>query len=82
MGRTGPYFFGMDAVSSAKIWAVGRGTSQTLTARYNGTRWKQVDSPSPANNTGEFFGVEARTRKDVWAVGRAHQLRGRGNAPA
>jgi hypothetical protein len=70
MGRTGPYFFGMAAVSPSKIWAVGEGTSKTLTARYNGTRWKHVDSTSPDNNIGEFFGVDARTGKDAWAVGR------------
>ena len=70
MGRTGPYLFGMSAVSSSKIWAVGEGTSQTLTAKFNGTRWHEVDSSSPDNNIGELFGVHARTGNDVWAVGR------------
>ncbi len=82
MGRTGPYLFGMSAVSSSKIWAVGRGTSKTLTARFNSTRWHEVDSPSPDNNTGEFFGVDARTGNDVWAVGRTQQLGHRAPKPA
>ena len=69
-GRSGPYLFGMSAVSPSKIWAVGRGTSRTLTARFNGARWHQIDSPSQDNNTGEFFGVDARIGNDVWAVGR------------
>jgi hypothetical protein len=68
----------LNAVSSASAtdaWAVGL-TGQTraqysLAARWNGTRWARVPSPSPGGHDGvsTLAGVSAVSASDAWAVG-------------
>jgi hypothetical protein len=56
-------------------WAVGSfekgGASQTLTERWNGTRWRHVTSPNPAglSNGDSLNGVATTSSADAWAVG-------------
>jgi len=67
------YLFGIDAVSSSDVWAVGSfnlgGGSRTFTLHWDGNVWSQVPSPSPGTTTDTFNDVEAVTSNDVWAVG-------------
>lgn len=58
-------------ISSTDGWAVGYADpgagqpTRTLIARWNGTTWTEIPSPSP----GKLNSVAAKTAKDVWAVG-------------
>jgi hypothetical protein len=63
---------GAAATSAGNAWAVGTyntGTSQkTFIARWNGTTWTQVPSPSPGPEP-FLFGVAAASANAAWAVG-------------
>ena len=66
--------YGVTAISSSNIWAVGfdagnSGVTQTLIEHWNGTSWQIVTSPSPASINNELFSVSAVSASDVWAVG-------------
>lgn len=62
-------FYGVEAVGPRGAWAVGRtgegATTESLVARWNGTAWATVASPSSVPLTD----VEAASASDVWAVG-------------
>lgn len=69
-------FTSVDAASGSDVWAVGgsttnlsTGTSKTLAARWDGTGWKQVPSPSPAGTTAGLVSVSVVPPSDVWAAG-------------
>jgi hypothetical protein len=58
------------ATSARNAWAVG-GTSRgkNLILRWNGTRWRQVPSPTPAEINGSgLSGVAATSPCNAWAV--------------
>ncbi len=69
----GSGLFGISAVSSSDIWAVGNltrdGIFQPFTMHWNGSAWSMISSPSPGATTNTLFGVSARSANDVWAVG-------------
>ena len=76
LGAPGGILTGVAATSANSAWAVG-GTESgsgagevitTLTARWNGTRWTRVPSPSPAGGAA-FSGVAAVSSGSAWAVG-------------
>jgi hypothetical protein len=60
-------------VSRARAWAVGEVTSgplfQTLILHWNGRRWRQVASPSPAGLPSTLSGVASASPASAWAVG-------------
>ena len=60
---------GRDLRSNA--WAVGGAGStsspKTLVVHWNGTAWKQVPSPAPADSS--LSGVAATSASNAWAVG-------------
>lgn len=62
-------------ISPSSAWAVGwsaqslTGPHQTLVLHWNGARWTQVASPSPAMASSELNGVSAISGADAWAVG-------------
>ena len=66
---------GVSSASATDAWALGViGPGQTLyslTARWNGTRWARVPSPSPGgrNAFSTLTGVSAVSASDAWAVG-------------
>jgi hypothetical protein len=68
---------GAHAVATNNVWAVGYGESfstlesQTLIARWNGTRWTQVASPNPAGTTkpNQLYAIDGVAANDLWAVG-------------
>jgi hypothetical protein len=73
---SGGAFKGVSSASAADAWAVGEisGTNRTiltLVARWDGSGWTQVPSPSPGGaNAGSFLtGVSAVSASDAWAVG-------------
>jgi hypothetical protein len=76
-GFKGSSFYSVSSVSATRAWAVGAlqstksDTVLTVTARWNGTGWTQVASPSPggSNAVSELTGVSALTASDAWAVG-------------
>jgi len=61
------------AVVSCQAWAVGdysNGTARlTLIERWNGTKWRQVPSPSPGSAVNGLSSVAATSASDAWAVG-------------
>ena len=79
------YLFAVTASWTNNIWAVGTayavpdcigdgcGPSLTLIMHWNGTRWKVVPSPNPADTittiSFELYGVAALARDNIWAVG-------------
>lgn len=69
---------GVDATSAHDVWAVGYypdGSTPlavaSLTAHWNGTKWKLVASPNPVGADRPDFlqGVSATSRSNAWAVG-------------
>jgi hypothetical protein len=74
--------YGVAAVSTSDIWAVGGGfsdspyTSKTLIEHWNGTRWAHVSSPG----YGDLYGVTAVASNNVWAVGQSQVLHWNGTS--
>jgi hypothetical protein len=68
--------FGVSAVSSSDVWAVGAYTinnpslfnSATLAEHWNGTSWIKVATPNPSVAS-YLFAVTAVSSTSVWAVG-------------
>ncbi|PYV62839.1 MAG: hypothetical protein DMG97_39365, partial [Acidobacteria bacterium] len=69
--------FGVDAVASNDVWAVGRSQQEavTLTIHWDGSAWSVVPSPNDSTEDNILFGVAAVTSNDVWAVGNAGSLK-------
>jgi len=63
---------GVAATSATNAWTVGGygsvSSAKTLIARWNGTAWTRVPSPTPAGG-GELSGVAATSASSAWAVG-------------
>ena len=74
------------AISATDVWAVGaysneNGALQTLTSRWDGTRWSIISSPNVGMADNILRGVSAVSTNDIWAVGyiidsNAHNYRG------
>ncbi len=67
---------GVTAISPSDAWAVGTyynnttNTYDTLTLRWNGSKWSKVSSPNPdATGENRLNAVSADGAGDVWAVG-------------
>jgi hypothetical protein len=69
--------WGIAAVSPRNVWAVGgylprprshRSNYRTLVLHWNGTKWRQVSSPTP-HTAGQLSAVAVVGRNNVWAVG-------------
>jgi hypothetical protein len=76
LGAPGGMLIGVAATSASNAWAVG-GTESgsgpgevitTLIARWNGTGWTRVPSPSPAGGAA-LLSVAATSLTNAWAVG-------------
>ncbi len=73
----GGEIYGIAAVSSSDVWAVGYqgarqfGTFDPLTEQWDGHSWHVVPAAAmPKQGTNEFAAVYASSPDDVWAVGR------------
>jgi hypothetical protein len=62
--------FGVAAISSSDVWAVGSYHVQTLVEHWDGNTWNVVPSPNPGANDNTLLGVAAISSSDVWAAGR------------
>lgn len=63
-------FTGVSAASTDEVWAVGTHSGgDTLTSRWDGTRWRTVQSPNPGFGLARLSGVTAVAPDDIWAVG-------------
>lgn len=73
-GAAENYLYGVAMVSANDGWAVGYTADtaniyKTLTLRWNGTQWTQVDSPTPFLSVAGLRGVVVVSSGEVWAVG-------------
>ena len=73
-GSSLDYLYGVAAVSSNEVWAVGKyaspnGGAPTLIEQWNGKKWRQVPSPSPGMFANVLYGVAALSSSNAWAVG-------------
>src|SRR5215472_17392735 len=64
--------YGVAAVSARRPWAVGctncfTSKGRALIERWNGTAWKRVPNPAPANSV--LSAVAATSASNAWAVG-------------
>jgi len=63
---------GVAVLSPCSAWAVGGwaivSTDQSLIVHWNGTTWRQVDSPNPSGND-HFSAVSGTSARNIWAVG-------------
>ncbi len=70
---TGPNFlWGVTAVSSNDVWAVGYSTAasrRTLAEHWDGTQWSVVSSSNVGTADNELISVTALSTNNVWAVG-------------
>ena len=72
-GSPNNYVFGVAAIASNDVWAVGAYGVLGISAKqviehWDGTNWRRVASPSLANPN-ELLAVSAVAANDVWAVG-------------
>jgi hypothetical protein len=66
------FLFGVTAISSTNVWAVGAtssSTNTTLVEHWNGTSWTQMPSSNPSLSDNELFSVSAFSATDVFVVG-------------
>jgi hypothetical protein len=76
-GSNGSLFFGVTAISSTDVWAVGgywtlsNYSFLTLIEHYNGTKWDWIVSPNAGTQAyyNQLVSVSALNANDVWAVG-------------
>ena len=69
------YLYGISAVSSDDIWAVGGSSpanppmASTLIIHWDGSSWTQVTSPNPGSQDNTLYSVSAMASDAAWAVG-------------
>jgi len=66
--------YGVDAVSSTNVWAVGEynarnGNDYTLIEQWGGGKWRIVHSPNPGQFGNGLASVSAVSANYIWAVG-------------
>jgi hypothetical protein len=73
----GGELYGVSAISSSNVWAVGNhyispsdiGDFKTVTEHLHGSTWSRVSSPSPPSYVAVLTAVVAVSATNVWAVG-------------
>lgn len=77
----GSSLYGINAVSSDNIWAVGAQDIGapgpdvgTLTLHWNGNSWDTLSSPNVANRWNGLYSVKAISPDNIWAVGYSRNL--------
>jgi len=66
------FLYGVTAISSTDIWAVGSGgvnPIKVLTAHWDGTAWTYVPNPTLQTDYAFLKNVTALASDDVWAIG-------------
>jgi hypothetical protein len=78
-GRSANFLYGVSAVASDDVWAVGEGastnisTGRTLAMHWDGARWRLVPTPNVGSAANQLYAVTAVAPDDVWAVGESPQ---------
>lgn len=66
------YLFGVTALSTNDVWAVGDGQDNTLTLteHWDGAKWSVITSPNePGAQWNTLYAVSGASPNDIWAVG-------------
>ena len=70
---SGGIMFGVSALSSNDVWAVGwytaTGVQHTLVQRWTGSQWNTIPSPNSGQYDNRLYAVTALSPTNVWAVG-------------
>ncbi len=70
-GTAQDYLYGVDALSSTNVWAVGTffngNAYEPLTEHWNGIAWSVIATPAADGDT--LYAVSGTSSTDVWAVG-------------
>jgi len=71
LSGNGSPLWGVTAISSDDVWAVGaeNGGSDTLALHWDGVAWKLVTTPDAGDSANVLKGVTAVSSTDVWAAG-------------
>ncbi|MDQ3706454.1 MAG: S-layer homology domain-containing protein [Chloroflexota bacterium] len=75
-GASGTYLYGVDAVSSSDVWAVGSYAAQGIKAfivHWNGSSWN-VKPVQHNTSTTSLYGVVAISSNNAWAVGSSYPM--------
>lgn len=71
-GPTFSHLYGVAAISTHNIWAVGFYADQfwkSLVMHWDGSRWNVVDSPNPGTDSNVLGGITVVSPTNIWAVG-------------
>lgn len=74
VGSLSSALWGVAAISTSDVWAVGSyatggSSARSLIEHWNGTQWSVVASPNPNKGTTNLRSVTAIASNDVWSVG-------------
>ena len=74
IGPNSNYLYGVTAISSSNVWAVGYyfpsfSITATLIEHWNGSSWSVVKSPNPSTQGNYLYAVAAVSANNIWAVG-------------
>jgi uncharacterized membrane protein len=79
LGRNANILYGVAAISSNDVWAVGLGNSTNtetgfgLAMHWDGISWTIAHTPKVGSGVNQLYGVTALASNDVWAVGESSQ---------
>jgi len=70
----GAVLYGVAAIATDDVWAVGYGsptifTTEPITYHWDGAVWTQVASPDPPGDFDQLLSVSGVSSDEVWAVG-------------
>ncbi|HLH62087.1 MAG TPA: hypothetical protein VKV20_10425 [Ktedonobacteraceae bacterium] len=85
VGASDNLLFGLTAISSNDVWAVGyyqdeTASFRTLIEHWDGTSWKVVSSPNIGSSNNLLYAITALSASDVVAVGQYLNTSGPGEA--
>jgi len=66
--------YGVKAIATNDVWAVGNLKAQTLTMHWDGISWSIIPSPNVGQGSNILRSVDASGSDDVWAVGQSGQV--------
>lgn len=68
-GSNDSALYGVEAINSTDIWAVGTNNGRAFASYWNGSAWTNASVPSPGTFFDVLYGVIAVSSSDIWAVG-------------
>jgi hypothetical protein len=70
------FLYGVTALASDDLWAVGGNASGSLTLHWDAQTWNTIASPNPGTSSNLLMAVSAVSDSDVWAVGYSQNTTG------